>query len=69
MKNSLAEFVPAGTKKAQSVFGRDMCVDENTSQAVSVEFVCSEQTNSARNGLQLYQKSGIAAFLKMAQAS
>ena len=34
------------------VFGRGVYVDENTSQAASVEFVCQRQTNYARSRLQ-----------------
>ena len=35
------------------VFGRGVYVDENTSQAASVEFVCQRQTNYARSRLQI----------------
>ena len=48
------------------VFGRGMYVDENTSQAASVEFVCQRQTNYARSRL---QRSGekTEGFFRQAQ--
>ena len=36
---NLAEFAPAGAKKMESVFGRDLRVAENTSQPASVRLV------------------------------
>ncbi len=48
---SLAEFAPGGAKKFKSVFGRDMCVAENTSQPASVESVRLQRTDYARGGL------------------
>ena len=42
---------PAGGKKFQIIFHRDMCVGKNTSQAVSVEF-CRKRQNYARSRLQ-----------------
>ena len=35
-RKSLAEFAPSGAKKFKSVFGRDMCVGENTSRPANV---------------------------------
>ena len=42
---------PVTAKKMKSIFGRDLCLDENTAQAASVEFVppagdklCAQQT-------------------------
>ena len=37
---SLAEFAAKAANKVKIVFGRGVYVDENTSQAASVEFVC-----------------------------
>ena len=42
---------PAGGKKIQIIFHRDMCVGKNTSQAASVEF-CRLRQNYARSRLQ-----------------
>jgi len=39
-------------KNFKIIFGHGMHVDENTSQAASVEFVCRRQTNYARSRLQ-----------------
>ena len=61
-QKSLAEFAPAGAKKDKLFFGRDMCVDENTSRPASVEFVGFSRTNSARSGLHPTRKSGKATF-------
>ena len=38
-------------EESQIVFGRGMYVDENTTRAASVEFVCQQQTNYARSRL------------------
>ena len=62
LSKSLAEFAPAGTKKIKLVFGRDMCVDENTSQPASVGFVRSSRTDPARGRMHPTRKSGIDAF-------
>ena len=35
-QKGLAEFAPSGAKRSKSVFGRDMCVAENTSQPANV---------------------------------
>ena len=52
-QKSLAEFAAKAAKKVEIVFGRGVYVDENTSQAASVEFVCQRQTNYARSRLQI----------------
>ena len=50
----------------QTVFGRGVYVDENTSQAASVEFVCHRQTNYARSRLQKnWRKSPKGFFDKL----
>ena len=51
-QTSLAEFAEEAANKVQIVFGRGVYVDENTSQAASVELVCQWQTNYARSRLQ-----------------
>ena len=38
-QKSLAEFAASAANKVKRVFGRGVYVDENTSQAASVEFV------------------------------
>ena len=49
---SLAEFAAKAANKVEMVFGRGVYVDENTSQAASVEFVRYKRTNYARSRLQ-----------------
>jgi len=49
---SLAEFAAEAANKIKIVFGRGVYVDENTSQAASVEFVRLWRTNYARSRLQ-----------------
>ena len=50
------------------VFGRGVYVDENTSQAASVEFVCQRQTNYARSSLlKNWRKSPKGFFDKLKQ--
>ena len=51
LSKNLVAFAPAGGKKSEIIFSRDMCVRENTAQAASVEFVRHRHTNSARSRL------------------
>jgi len=51
-QKNLAEFAAKAANKAQIVFGHGVYVDENSSQAASVEFVCRRQINYARSRLQ-----------------
>ena len=43
---------PKRRKESPIIFFGDMCGEENTSQAASVEFVCRRRTNYARSRLQ-----------------
>ena len=61
-RKSLAEFAPAGANKVKSVFSRDLCVDENTSQAASVGPVRLQRTGPARGRLHPPRKSGVPLF-------
>ena len=45
-------FAAAAAKESQIIFFGDMCGEENTSQAASVEFVRWRRTNYARSRLQ-----------------
>ena len=63
MAKSLAEFAAQAAKKVQFVFGRGMYVDENTSQAASVELVRKRRTNYARSRLQKTGGKAQRAFL------
>ena len=53
---------PAGGKKSEIIFSRDMCVRENTAQAASVEFVRHRHTNSARSRLQPLCRKTLRVF-------
>ena len=50
---------PQRRKKVSIIFSGDMCGEENTSQAASVEFVCRRRTNYARSRLQPLCQKGI----------
>ena len=45
-------FAAAAAKESPIIFFGDMCGEENTSQAASVEFVCRRRINYARSRLQ-----------------
>jgi len=51
LSKSLAEFAAKAAKKVQIVFGRGVYVDENTSQAASVEFGRQRRANYAHSRL------------------
>jgi len=50
---------PQRRKKVSIIFSGDICGEENTSQAASVEFVCRRRTNYARSRLQPLCQKGI----------
>jgi len=52
-------FAAAAAKESPIIFFGDMCGEENTSQAASVEFVCPRRTNYARSRLQPLCQKGI----------
>ncbi len=52
VKKASQSFLRQQKIESKGIFGRGVYVDENTSQAASVEFVCHEQTNYARSRLQ-----------------
>ena len=54
--------------KLKSVFGRGVYVDENTSQAASVELVCQRQTNYARSRLQKLAEKAKGLFRQRKEA-
>ena len=53
VSKSLAEFAARRRQRNKTIFSRDMCVRENTSQAASVEF-CRLRQNYARSRLQAF---------------
>ena len=59
---SLAEFAAEAANKVQIVFGRGVYVDENTSQAASVEFGRQRRTNYARSRLQILAEKAEGLF-------
>jgi hypothetical protein len=58
LSKNLVAFAPAG-KESSIIFFGDMCGEENTSQAASVEFVRRRRTNYARGRLQSPCQKGI----------
>ena len=57
VSKSLTESAANGGKKSESISGRDLCLDENTSQAASVEFVPRWGTNDTHSRLQNLSES------------
>lgn len=53
LSKNLAEFHRGAAKERPIIFFGDMCGEENTAQAASVEFVRRRRTNYARSRLQL----------------
>jgi len=66
-QKSLAEFAAEAANKIKILFGRGVYVDENTSQAASVEFVRQRRTNYARSRLQNTGGKAQRAFSTRAQ--
>ena len=62
VKKASQSLPPAGGKKSEIIFSRDMCVRENTAQAASVEFVRHRHTNSARSRLQPLCRKTLRVF-------
>jgi len=69
VKKSLAEFAAEAANKIKILFGRGVYVDENTSQAASVEFVRHRRTNYARSRLQNTGGKALRAFSTCSGAS
>ena len=59
-QKSFAEFAPEGANKV--IFGRGVYLDENTSQAASVEFVRQGRRNYAHSGLQSLAENPLRGF-------
>ena len=53
---------PQAAKNFLTIFSRDMCVRENTSQAASVEFVRHRRANYARSRLQAFCRKNPSGF-------
>ena len=62
VKKASQSLPPAGGKKSEIIFSRDMRVRENTSQAESVEFVRRRHTNYARSRLQVLCRKTLRVF-------
>ena len=52
LSKNLVEFRRRGGERSPIIFFGDMCGEENTAQAASVEFVRRRRTNYARSRLQ-----------------
>ena len=61
VSKSLAEFAARRRQRNKTIFSRDMCVRENTSQAASVEF-CRLRQNYARSRLQAFCRKNPEGF-------
>jgi len=62
-------FAAAAAKRSPIIFSGDMCGEENTAQAASVEFVRRRRTNYARSRLQpLCQKVTLFDSLSAAKS-
>ena len=66
---SLAEFAAKAANKVKIVFGRGVYVDENTSQAASVEFVRQRRINYARSRLQNLAEKAEGLFRQIKTAA
>ena len=65
---SLAEFAAEAANRVEIVFGRGVYVDENTSQAASVEFICHRRINYARSRLQELAEKAAGLFRQVLRA-
>lgn len=61
-QKSLAEFTAYAVNNVSNIFDRGVYVDENTSQAPCLEFVCHKQPNYVRSRLKKLKETPEGVF-------